>query len=83
MKLEVGDYVRIEPLSDEEKHNYRFGWVFSHSDPYMNMDKFIGKVTRISRVEGTHRCYLECDGGQYMWSSSHLKRIRKSDIILF
>ena len=77
MKLEVGDYVRIEPLSDEKKHNYPFGWVFSHSDPYMNMDKFVGKVTRISRVEGTHRCY------QYMWSSSHLKRIRKSDIMLF
>jgi hypothetical protein len=83
MKLEVGDYVRIEPLSDEKKHNYPFGWVFSHSDPYMNMDKFVGKVTRISRVEGTHRCYLECDGGQYMWSSSHLKRIRKSDNMLF
>ena len=49
MKLEIGDYVRIEPLSDEEKHNYRF----------------------------------ECDGGQYMWSSSNLKRIRKSDIMLF
>ena len=72
MKLEVGDYVRIEPLSDEKKHNYPFGWVL-----------FVGKVTRISRVEGTHRCYLECDGGQYMWSSSHLKRITKQNIMLF
>lgn len=41
MKLEVGDYVRIEPLSDEEKQNYRFGWVYSHSDPYRNMDQFV------------------------------------------
>ena len=83
MKLEVGDYVRIEPLSDEEKQNYRFGWVYSHSDPYRNMDQFVGKVTRISRVEGKFRYYLECDGGQYMWSSSHLKRIITSDIMLF
>lgn len=83
MKLEVGDYVRIEPLSDEEKQNYRFGWVYSHSDPYRNMDQFVGKVTRISRVEGKFRYYLECDGGQYMWSSSHLKRITTSDIMLF
>lgn len=40
MKLEVGDYVRIEPLSDEEKQNYRFGWVYSHSDPYTLEIKF-------------------------------------------
>ena len=83
MKLEVGDYVRIEPLSDEKKHNYPFGWVFSHSDPNRNMDQFIGKVTRISRVAGDLRYYLECDSGQYMWSSSHLKRITTSDIMLF
>lgn len=70
MKLEVGDYVRIEPLSDEEKQNYRFGWVYSHSDPYKNMDQFVGKVTRISRVEGKFRY-------------SHLKPITKSNIMLF
>ena len=47
------------------------------------MDQFVEKVTRISRVEGKFRYYLECDGGQYIWSSSHLKRITTSDIMLF
>lgn len=83
MKLEVGDYVRIEPLSDEKKHNYPFGWAFHDENPHRNMDKFIGKVTKITRISGGDRFFLECDGGQYMWSSSHLKRIRKSDIMLF
>ena len=27
MKLEVGDYVRIESLSEDQKQNYPFGWV--------------------------------------------------------
>lgn len=82
MRLEVGDYVKIEPLSEEQKQNYPFGWAYSTNDPNRNMDKFIGEVTRISRICDS-RHYLECDSGQYMWSRSHLKPIQKSSIILF
>lgn len=83
MKLEVGDYVRIEPLSDEEKQNYRFGWVYSHSDPYRNMDQFIGTITKITNISTDFRYKLECDGGRYVWHNSHLKPITKYNIILF
>lgn len=72
MRLKVGDYVRIEPLSEEQKQNYPFGWAFSDENPHRNMDKFIGRVTK-----------LECDGGRYVWHNSHLKPITKYNIMLF
>jgi len=83
MILKVGDYVRIEPLSEEQKQNYPFGWAFSDENPHRNMDKFIGRVTKITRIAGGDRFFLECDAGNYTWSVSHLKPIKKSNIILF
>ena len=83
MKLEVGDYVRIESLSEEQKHYYPFGWVPITDNRSMNMDKFIGTVTKITHISTDFRYKLECDAGRYVWHDSHLKRIRKSDIMLF
>ena len=50
MELKVGDYVRIEPLSENQKQNYPFGWVPSTDTRSMNMDKFIGTVTKITNI---------------------------------
>ena len=83
MKLEVGDYVRIESLSEEQKHYYPFGWVPITDNRSMNMDKFIGTVTKITHISTDFRYKLECDAGDYTWSVSHLKPITKSNIILF
>lgn len=86
MILKVGDYVRIEPLSEEQKQNYPFGWAFSDENPHRNMDKFIGTVTKITLISEYSGCpcyYLDCDSGAYMWSDSHLKRITKQNIMLF
>lgn len=74
MKLEVGDYVRIESLSEEQKHYYPFGWVPITDNRSMNMDKFIGTVTKITHIS---------DAGRYVWHDSHLKPITKSNIMLF
>ena len=82
MELKVGDYVRIEPLSDEEKQNYPFGWASRDYNRYDNMDNYIGNVTKITRISNT-RYYLECDNSRYKWSASHLKPITKSNIMLF
>ena len=76
MKLEVGDYVIIEPLSEDQKQNYPFGWV-------PGMDKFIGTITKITHISTNFRYKLECDAGRYVWHNSHLKRITKSKIMLF
>lgn len=86
MELKVGDYVRIEPLSDEEKQSYPFRWIYQGANPYISMDKFIGTVTKITLISehsGRPCYYLECDSGAYMWSDSHLKRITKQNIMLF
>lgn len=83
MKLEVGDYVRIESLSEEQKHYYPFGWVPITDNRSMNMDKFIGTVTKITHISTDFRYKLECDVGRYVWHDSHLKPITKSNIMLF
>ena len=83
MKLEVGDYVRIEPLSEEQKHYYPFGWVPITDNHSMNMDKFIGTITKITNISIDFRYKLECDGGRYVWHNSHLKPITKYNIMLF
>lgn len=83
MKLEVGDYVRIEPLSEDQKQNYPFGWVPSNDNHSMNMDKFIGTITKITNISTDFRYKLECDGGRYVGHNSHLKPITKYNIMLF
>lgn len=76
MKLNVGDYVRIEPLSEAQKQIYPYSWDF-------DMDKYIGNIIKITRISEGPRYRLECDNGRYVWSDSHLKHINPSNIILF
>ena len=43
MTLKIGDRVRIEPLTDNEKKYYPHSWSY-------RMDQYVGRVTRITDI---------------------------------
>lgn len=47
MTIQVGDMVKIEPLSMEQKRNYPTGWVHQNEDLDDNMDRYIGEITKV------------------------------------
>lgn len=52
MKLNVGDYVKIQPLSEELKQDYPTGWIYCEEDPDDNMDMYIGTITKVTSIMG-------------------------------
>ena len=83
MKLNVGDYVKIQPLSEELKQDYSTGWIYCEEDPDDNMDMYIGTITKVTSIMGYNSYALECDGGTYEWSDVNLTLINPSKIELF
>ena len=43
MALAEGDFIRLEPLDDDEKDEYPHGWDLA-------MDQYIGKITKIISI---------------------------------
>lgn len=83
MTLKVGDYVKIQPLSEEQKQNYPTGWIYYEEDHNDNMDMYIGTITKVKSIMGYNSYSLECDEGTYEWSDVNLTLINPSKMELF
>ena len=83
MTLTEGDFIRLEPLDDDEKDEYPHGWNLA-------MDQYLGKITKIldivpciSEPHEEDEYYLECDNGRFIWSSIHLTKVEPQKVHLF
>ena len=83
MTIQVGDMVKIEPLSMEQKRNYPTGWVYQEADLDDNMDQYIGEITKVTATRGHGVYILECDNEWYEWSEVNLTLINPSKMVLF
>ena len=83
MTIQVGDMVKIEPLSMEQKRNYPTGWVHQNEDLDDNMDLYIGEITKVIATRGHGVYLLEYDDEGYEWSDVNLTLINPSKMVLF